>query len=224
MLCAPRHPRPTVCAGNRGSRHWLSDSKAVRAPRRPARPRPRLASAERHHRPARLAVYPRARAGPDRDDRGARRGAPAGFRAPSVSRTVHRRYRHIDAGLFQREGRPARAAFPDRRRARRQRPRRVLRRHAADGPPRSRIAARRARPPEADRAGLSADGGIVAARRTESGRGGARPAPDITGMDRPRAAREARLARVDRRGPPGARPGVGGRSLAGNPGARTARL
>ena len=77
---------------------------------------------------------------------------------------------------------------------------------------------------EADRAGLSADRGSVAARRAEGGRGGARPPPGIAGMDRPGVARAARLARVGRCGPPGACPGGRGRSLADHPGARAARL
>ena len=147
-----------------------------------------------------------------------------GFGRRPVSRAVHRQHRHIDPGLFQREGRPARAPVPDRRRARRQRPRRVLRQHAADGAPGPRIAARRARPPEADRAGLSADRGPVAARRAEGGGGGARPPPGIAGMDRPGVARAARLARLGRCGPPGACPGSRGRSVADDPGARAARL
>ena len=190
MLCASRHPRQIVCAGNGGSRHRLSDSKAVRASRRSARPRPRLASAERHYRPPRFAANPPARVGPNRDACGARRGAPARLRAPALPRIVHRQHRHVDTRLFQREGRPACAAVADRRRARRQRPCRVLRQHAADGASRPRVAAGRARPPPPDRAGLSADRGSVAARRAEGGRGGARPPPGTAGMDRPGVARD----------------------------------
>ena len=59
-------------------------------------------------------------------------------------------------------------------------------------------AARRARPLQADRAGLSADRGARAARRAEGGRGGARPRPGTAGMDRPGIARAARLAGLAR--------------------------
>ena len=55
---------------------------------------------------------------------------------------------------------------------------------------------------QADRAGLPADRGSLAARRAEGGRGGARPAPGIAGMDRSGAARAAWLAGLGRCGPP----------------------
>ena len=143
-LCASRHPRQAVCAGDGAARHrrrrWQSCSSAsparsssiscgiCRAASSTAAPRRRSASSSRTG---------------SRRICGARRGAPAGLRAPALPRAVHRRHRHADPGLFQRQGRPARAAVADRRRARRQRPGRVLRRHAADGAPRPRVAAGR---------------------------------------------------------------------------------
>ena len=66
--------------------------------------------------------------------------------------------------------------------------------------------------------------GLVAARRAEGGRGGARPPPGVAGMDRSGVARAAGLARLGRGGPPGACPGGRSRSFADHPGARAARL
>ena len=224
MLCASRHPRQIVRADDRAARHRLAARQAVRARRRPARSRPRLAPAERHRRSPGVAADPGARAGSYRNPDGSRRGASAGFRAPPLSGAVHRRHRDLNSDLLQREGRPPRRLLPvgDER---------VVsgRVEYYGGMPQMahpdlRAAARRARPSQADRAGLPADRRPDAARRAKSRRSRARTPAGNAGMDRSGIARAARLARMGRGRPQSPRSRERSRPLADDDGARAARL